>query len=136
MSYLHSVCCIVIFLNCFCKEKCFGFGIRDRTHSQSLENHASLNHQSNTFCPNAMERQGSFEMNVTPRQKCARETPCPNTATIVAVLRNIPRETQSSRWSWSHQSKHSHWLCCDRKSRSACAQSFAPWQQATIEITR
>jgi len=25
---------------------------------------------------------------------------------------------------------------CDRKSRAACAQSFAPWQQATIEITR
>ena len=26
--------------------------------------------------------------------------------------------------------------CCDRKSRVACAQSFAPWQQATIEIMR
>jgi len=26
--------------------------------------------------------------------------------------------------------------CCDRKSRAACAQSFALWQQATIEITR
>jgi len=25
---------------------------------------------------------------------------------------------------------------CDRKSRAAYAQSFAPWQQATIEITR
>jgi len=25
--------------------------------------------------------------------------------------------------------------CCDRKSRAACAQSFAPWQQATIEVT-
>jgi len=24
--------------------------------------------------------------------------------------------------------------CCDRISRAACAQSFAPWQQATIEI--
>jgi len=24
--------------------------------------------------------------------------------------------------------------CCARKSRAACAQSFAPWQQATIEI--
>jgi len=24
--------------------------------------------------------------------------------------------------------------CCDRKARAACAQSFAPWQQATIEI--
>jgi len=28
----------------------------------------------------------------------------------------------------------SPWLCCNRKSRVACAQSFAPWQQATIEI--
>ena len=26
--------------------------------------------------------------------------------------------------------------CCDRKSRAACAQSFAPWQKATIEIMR
>jgi len=25
---------------------------------------------------------------------------------------------------------------CDQKVRAACAQSFAPWQQATIEITR
>jgi len=24
--------------------------------------------------------------------------------------------------------------CCDRKSRAACAQSFALWQQATTEI--
>ena len=28
-----------------------------------------------------------------------------------------------------------NWLCCDRKSRAACAQSFALWQQATIEFT-
>jgi len=27
-------------------------------------------------------------------------------------------------------------FCCDRKSRAAYAQSFAAWQQATIEITR
>ena len=27
-------------------------------------------------------------------------------------------------------------FCCDRKSRAAYAQSFAPWQQATIGITR
>ena len=27
-----------------------------------------------------------------------------------------------------------HWVCCDRKSRAACAQSFTPRQQATIEI--
>jgi len=26
------------------------------------------------------------------------------------------------------------WDCCDRKSRATCAQSFAPLQQATIEI--
>jgi len=26
--------------------------------------------------------------------------------------------------------------CCDRKSQTACAQSFALWQQAAIEITR
>ena len=26
-------------------------------------------------------------------------------------------------------------FCCDRKSWAACAQNFAPWQQATIEIT-
>ena len=26
-------------------------------------------------------------------------------------------------------------FCCDRKYRAACAQSFAPWQQATIEFT-
>jgi len=32
-------------------------------------------------------------------------------------------------------SKHgSYWKCCDRKSRAACAQSFATWQQATTEI--
>ena len=28
------------------------------------------------------------------------------------------------------------WDCCDRKSQAACAQSFAQWQQATIEFTR
>jgi len=27
-------------------------------------------------------------------------------------------------------------LCCDRKDREACAQSFALWQQATIAFTR
>jgi len=29
---------------------------------------------------------------------------------------------------------HRFWHCCNQKSRAACAQSFAPWQQATIEI--
>jgi len=32
--------------------------------------------------------------------------------------------------------RHSSKYWCDRKSRAACAQSFAPWQQATIEIMR
>ena len=27
-------------------------------------------------------------------------------------------------------------FCCNRKARAACAQSFAPWQKATIEIMR
>jgi len=27
------------------------------------------------------------------------------------------------------------YYCCDRKARAACAQSFALWEQATIEIT-
>jgi len=27
-------------------------------------------------------------------------------------------------------------FCCDRKARTACAQSFALWQQATIEFTQ
>ena len=33
-------------------------------------------------------------------------------------------------------SSHGHqlWYSCDRKSRAACSQSVAPWQQATIEI--
>ena len=28
----------------------------------------------------------------------------------------------------------SGWACCHRKSRAACAQSFALWQQATTEV--
>jgi len=40
---------------------------------------------------------------------------------------------------WGLNSHNLHILvtapfCCDRKSRAACAQSFALWQQATIEI--
>ena len=39
---------------------------------------------------------------------------------------------------WLHLEKSTtaHTLCCDRKARAACAQSFALWKQATIEITR
>ena len=36
---------------------------------------------------------------------------------------------------WNHYAVQQTY-CCDRKSRAACAQSFAPWEQATIEITR
>jgi len=35
---------------------------------------------------------------------------------------------------WQFNTESSY--CCHRKTRAACAQSFAPWQQATIEITR
>jgi len=35
-----------------------------------------------------------------------------------------------------HGEKQKAWWCCDQKSRVACAQSFALWQQATVEITR
>jgi len=38
---------------------------------------------------------------------------------------------------WSHETMFFNTTgCCDRKSRAACAQSFAPWQQATVEIMR
>ena len=63
-------------------------------------------------------------------------------------LSTFPSQLHSkASWSFATQS-HGHEegfgglspsetkLCCDRKSRAACAQSFAPWQQATIEITR
>jgi len=35
-------------------------------------------------------------------------------------------------WPWPVLDLASY--CCDRKSLAACAQSFAPWQQATVEI--
>ena len=38
---------------------------------------------------------------------------------------------------WKFEVNRARSVCyCDRKSRAACAQSFALWQQATIEITR
>jgi len=46
-----------------------------------------------------------------------------NTSRVVATL---PSKSRTGV-----QSKN---LCCDRKSRAACVQSFAPWQQATIDI--
>jgi len=39
----------------------------------------------------------------------------------------------ASKWQYIAASGDDKY-CCDRKSRAACAQSFAPWQQATIEI--
>jgi len=38
--------------------------------------------------------------------------------------------------SWISLEKKMYSCFCDRKFRAACAQRFAPWQQATIEITR
>jgi len=35
---------------------------------------------------------------------------------------------------WLHSSTLSY--CCDRNSRAACAQTFAPWQQATTDHAR
>jgi len=32
------------------------------------------------------------------------------------------------------RSEINHCNCCNRQFRAACAQSFAPWQQPTIEI--
>ena len=46
-------------------------------------------------------------------------------ANIIALRSSV----MSLRNQWFFQ-------CCDRKSRVACAQSFAPWQQATIEFMR
>ena len=43
---------------------------------------------------------------------------------------NANKKLLTARQPWNHDN------CCYRKSRAACAQSFAPWQQATIEITR
>ena len=40
------------------------------------------------------------------------------------------------KWDWMTYVWILSLFCCDRKSWVACAQSFAPWQQATIEITR
>jgi len=43
-----------------------------------------------------------------------------------------------SPWTFTFKSLRCYPMsdCCDRKSRAACAQSFATWQQATIEIIR
>ena len=38
-------------------------------------------------------------------------------------------------WLFSLRLRFSRWYCCDRKSRAAYVQSFALWQQATIEFT-
>ena len=46
------------------------------------------------------------------------------------TFRTIPQE----HWSIGMSMARPSW-CCDRKSRAAYAQSFALWQQATIEFT-
>jgi len=47
----------------------------------------------------------------------------------VAKMIGFKSSLMSLRNQWFFQ-------CCDRKSRVACAQSLAPWQQATIEFMR
>jgi len=42
----------------------------------------------------------------------------------------VKAELRTTFTSWSQ-----HQCCCDRKYRAAYAQSFTPWQQATIEFT-
>jgi len=64
---------------------------------------------------------------------------------MTAVVNSMPENCKTALWTyklrtksftqiWEHIYKYSTTYCCDRKSRAACAQSFAPWQQATIEI--
>jgi len=45
-------------------------------------------------------------------------------------IRNM-KIKQNRRNTWGTKQSY----CCDRKSRAACVQSFARWQQAKIEIT-
>ena len=47
---------------------------------------------------------------------------------------SFPRHTRNGRLFVSAAVSGALRYCCDRKSRAACPQSFAPWQQATIEI--
>ena len=57
-------------------------------------------------------------------------------------LQNLPLSLRPPSWCGRSTAWYEFYFCqrlkycCDRKSRAACAQSFAPWQQATIEIMR
>jgi len=58
---------------------------------------------------------------------------------MIAVQQNSFLNTKVAHQLPAIHEKHSPFCyldCCDRKSRAACAQSFAAWQQATIEIMR
>ena len=50
--------------------------------------------------------------------------------------KHTTRRSTVGIWSEVRVSFAGHVYFCDRKSRAACAQSFAPRQQATTEITR
>jgi len=50
-------------------------------------------------------------------------------------LRTISSKQGVSASKHSELANQSQACCCDRKSRAAYAQSFATWQQATIEFT-
>ena len=63
---------------------------------------------------------------------------------IVGLLLSWCRQqTMQVKWGTNYSSpftvtngvRQGPYLCCDRKSRAAYAQSFALWQQATIEFT-
>ena len=65
--------------------------------------------------------------------------------TIISTISSAKTWRYETFRSWIFFKKHTltetrvtsiRLLCCDRKSRAACAQSFAPRQQATIEIMR
>jgi len=59
-----------------------------------------------------------------PSQKTLRPSCCPKLVTDLLF-------TDKPQPNCAHVCKY----CCDRKSRAAYAQSFALWQQATIEFT-
>jgi len=72
---------------------------------------------------------------ITQSTQCHRRG-CNN---IPSFLQRITPIARSVCEGWTRHDLHSLVtapFCWDRKSRGACAQSFAPWQQATIEMMR
>jgi len=65
---------------------------------------------------------------------------CPMITSKKWQYQYYPQTDASRRKTWKSEwvinPRNQRYYCCDRKSRAACVQSFAPWQQATIEITR